>query len=99
VRPDVDLLYGLPGESEDDQRATVKLAEVLVAKGARIHSHAFMPLPGTPLRDKEPAPVGPDLDAMLRRMEAQGRSYGPWRGHMVRATELVQRRRATRPAR
>ncbi len=99
VRPDVDLLYGLPGETEDDQRATVKLAELLVAKGARLHSHAFMPLPGTPLRDKEPAPVGPDLDAMLRRMEAQGRSYGPWRGHMVRATELVQRRRATRPAR
>jgi hypothetical protein len=77
----------------------VALAERLVAMGARIHSHAFMPLPGTTLRDAEPAPVGPALDAMLRRMEAQGRSYGPWRNHVVRAAELVRRRRVIRPSR
>ncbi len=94
LRADVDLLYGLPGETDDDQRATVALAERLVAMGARIHSHAFMPLPGTPLRGAEPVPVGPELDAMLRRMEAAGRSYGPWRHHVLRADELVKRRRA-----
>jgi B12-binding domain/radical SAM domain protein len=99
LRPDVDFLYGLPGETDEDQRATVALAERLVSMGARIHSHAFMPLPGTTLRDTEPAPVGPALDAMLRRFEASGRSYGPWRHHMVRASELVKRRRVIRPTR
>lgn len=99
LRPDVDFIYGFPGETDDDQRATVALAERLVAMGARIHSHAFMPLPGTTLRDAEPAPVGAALDAMLRRFEAQGRSYGPWRNHMVRAAELVRRRRVIRPPR
>jgi B12-binding domain/radical SAM domain protein len=92
LRADVDLLFGLPGETFDDQRATVALAEKLVAMGARIHSHAFMPLPGTPLRDTTPAPIGVDLDAMLRRFEAGGDSYGPWRNHVVRANELVRRR-------
>ncbi len=99
LRADVDFIYGLPGETDEDQRATVDLAERLVAMGARIHSHAFMPLPGTTLRDAEPAPVGPALDAMLRRMEAQGRSYGPWRNHVVRAADLVKRRRAIRSSR
>ncbi|MFO0608032.1 MAG: TIGR04013 family B12-binding domain/radical SAM domain-containing protein [Polyangiales bacterium] len=96
IRPDVDFLFGLPGETDDDQRATVALAERLVAMGARVHSHGFMPLPGTPLRDAEPAPLGADLQAMLRRLEAQGQSYGPWRNHVVRADDLVRRRRALR---
>jgi hypothetical protein len=55
-----------------------------------------MPLPGTPLRDAEPAPIGDELHAMLRRLEAQGKSYGPWRGHVVRADELVRRRQTLR---
>jgi B12-binding domain/radical SAM domain protein len=96
LRPDVDFLFGLPGETEDDQRATVALAERLVAMGARVHSHGFMPLPGTPLRDAEPAPIGEELHAMLRRLEAQGKSYGPWRSHVVRADDLVRRRKSLR---
>ncbi len=94
LRPDVDLLYGLPGETPDDQRATVELAERLVAMGARIHSHAFMPLPGTPLRGEAPVPIGAELEAMLRRVEAKGEAYGPWRNHVVRAEALVRRRAA-----
>jgi B12-binding domain/radical SAM domain protein len=93
-RPDVDFLFGLPGETEEDQRATVALARRLVALGARVHSHGFMPLPGTPLREAEPTPLGADLQAMLRNLEAQGKSYGPWRHHLLRADDLVRRRRA-----
>jgi B12-binding domain/radical SAM domain protein len=96
IRPDVDFLFGLPGETHQDQLDTVHLAEKIVAMGARIHSHAFMPLPGTPLRDAVPTPLGQDLDVMLRQLEAQGQSYGPWRNHVVRANELVKRRRAVR---
>lgn len=96
IRPDVDFLFGLPGETADDQRATVQLAERLVAMGARVHSHGFMPLPGTPLRDAQPSPIGDELHAMLRRLEAQGKSYGPWRHHVVRADDLVRRREELR---
>ena len=91
--PDVDLLLGLPGEAEDDQRATMALADRLVAAGARIHSHAFMPLPGTPLKDAAPAPIAPTVTAALTRLEGRADTYGQWRAQTGAAAELVALRR------
>jgi hypothetical protein len=61
--------------------------------GARIHSHAFMPLPGTPLRDATPSVIEPDTSLAMMRLESQGKAYGQWRKQLVTATELVERRR------
>ena len=33
---------------------------------------------------------------MLRRLEAQGKSYGAWRSHVVHADDLVRRRKTLR---
>src|SRR5699024_939787 len=52
--PNVDFLFGLPSEDESDHAATVRLMQQLSEIGARVHSHTFMPLPGTPLRDAPP---------------------------------------------
>lgn len=93
-RPDVDLLLGMPGETPDDRLATVALAEQLVALGARMHSHAFMPLPGTPLKNAVPAPIEPEVGAALERLESRGASYGQWRAQQVIAADLVRLRRA-----
>jgi radical SAM superfamily enzyme YgiQ (UPF0313 family) len=93
-RPDVDLLLGMPGETPDDRLATVALAEQLVALGARMHSHAFMPLPGTPLKNAVPTPIEPDVGAALERLESRGASYGQWRAQQVIASDLVRLRRA-----
>ncbi len=46
--PQVDMIFGLPGETAEDVEATLKLADELAARGARIHGHTFMPLPGHP---------------------------------------------------
>src|SRR5690606_33417523 len=54
MRPDVDFLFGLPGETDEDRALTIALAERITARGARVHTHAFMPLPGTPLAGAEP---------------------------------------------
>ena len=97
-RPDVDFLYGLPDETDDDRAATLALADELVAAGARIHSHAFMPLPGTPLAGATPTPIGDDVGRALARLESRGQSYGQWRQQQVIALDLV-RRRAARPRR
>jgi radical SAM superfamily enzyme YgiQ (UPF0313 family) len=91
--PDVDLLLGLPGEDEADQRATMALADRLVAAGARIHSHAFMPLPGTPLKDAAPAPIAPAVADALTRLEGKAETYGQWRAQAGAAAELVALRR------
>jgi B12-binding domain/radical SAM domain protein len=94
VRPDVDFLFGLPGETDDDRLATVALAERIAARGARVHSHAFMPLPGTPLANATPTAIGADLADAVARLESRGAAYGQWRKQAEVAHELVQLRRA-----
>jgi B12-binding domain/radical SAM domain protein len=45
LKPIIDFMFGLPGETEEDQRLSLQLIEDLAAMGAIIHSHTFMPLP------------------------------------------------------
>jgi len=92
-RPDVDFLLGVPGETREDREASLALAERVVAMGARIHSHAFMPLPGTPLRDGAPEAIEPPVRLAMERLESRGAMYGQWRRHLLAAEELVRRRR------
>lgn len=91
-RPDVDFLLGLPGEERADREASIALAERLVAMGARIHAHSFMPLPGTPLRDAVPAEVEDDVLAAMKRFEGTGALYGQWQKQIVLAQDLVRAR-------
>jgi B12-binding domain/radical SAM domain protein len=94
MRPDVDFLFGLPGETDADRAATIALAERITARGARVHSHAFMPLPGTPLAGAEPTPIAPDLADAVSRLESRGAAYGQWRQQQAAAGDLVQLRKA-----
>ncbi len=95
-RPDVDFLLGLPGEDETDRLASMDLAERLVEMGARIHSHAFMPLPGTPLRDATPSEIEPSTMLAMARLESKGQAYGQWRKQLLTAEDLVRSARASK---
>ena len=92
--PDVDFLLGLPGEEAEDRRASIALARRLVELGARIHSHFFMPLPGTPLRGAEPSAIEPEAAHELSRLESEGAMHGQWRRQIAVAEQLVALRRA-----
>jgi hypothetical protein len=65
--------------------ATRALMQRLVALGARVHAHTFLPLPGTPLGAALPGTVAPELARDLELFEARGRSYGNWRAQIVAA--------------
>jgi B12-binding domain/radical SAM domain protein len=93
LRPEVDLLLGFPGETRADREASLQLAERLVAMGARIHSHAMLPLPGTPMRDAIPEPIEDEVATRLARLEARGAAWGAWRRQVIAGEELVRRRR------
>lgn len=93
-RPNVDVIFGMPGESEDEAMATVALAERLAGLGATIHGHAFMPLPGTPWRDEQPAPLSTACVAALQRLSSQGRIYGSWQRQRGIAADLAGSRSA-----
>jgi B12-binding domain/radical SAM domain protein len=78
LKPIVDFIFGLPGETEEDWRLSLRLIEDLAAIGATIHSHTFMPLPGTPLADAPPGRVTPELESVLGRLSKGGLHIGQW---------------------
>lgn len=76
--PQVDLIFGLPMESEGDQHKTVSLARWIVGKGGKVRAHLFTPLPGTPLTCAKPTPLAPEVEAQLGRLALQGKLKGTW---------------------
>jgi B12-binding domain/radical SAM domain protein len=75
----VDFIFGRPGETEEDRALTRKVIEDLAAMGARIHSHVFMPLAGTPWADASPGDVDPKTRDLLERLTGRGQQFGQWR--------------------
>jgi B12-binding domain/radical SAM domain protein len=77
--PWVDYVFGFPGEEASDREATRAQLARVAALGARVHAHAFMPLPGTPWRDASPGEVDRETALLLERLASAGRAHGPWR--------------------
>ncbi len=79
----------MPGESEADAEATIALCRDLAARGARIHTHTFMPLPGTPWSHQLPGVIGAPLRRAIQELEARGQAYGSWEAQQALAQELA----------
>jgi B12-binding domain/radical SAM domain protein len=74
-KPVVDIIGGLPGEEEDDVVDTVREMERLVSMGAYIRLHYYIPLPGTPLWPKPPAPPHPHYWDFIKRHKKKVEGY------------------------
>ena len=74
----MDFIFGLPGETENDVELTIKVMEDLVKLGVRIHAHSFMPLPQTPFAGRSPAPLRPSAERFLRALCSRGQAFGQW---------------------
>ncbi|GAA4440677.1 TIGR04013 family B12-binding domain/radical SAM domain-containing protein [Phytohabitans houttuyneae] len=85
----VDMIFGMPGESPDDVASSLALARELADLGARIHAHTFMPLPGTPWRDAPPGEVDPETISAVDRLSQRGALYGHWRKQQDHASRLA----------
>jgi B12-binding domain/radical SAM domain protein len=75
----VDFIFGLPGESQEDARESLRVAGELAAMGARIHAHTFLPLPGTPFAGTPAGRMSEETRLGLERLASQGRLFGQWR--------------------
>ncbi len=62
--PHVDMIFGIPGETEKDVEASLQVCEDLAKINAKIHGHVFMPLPGS---EWESMPAG-ILDERTRQI-------------------------------
>ncbi|MGE3173664.1 MAG: TIGR04013 family B12-binding domain/radical SAM domain-containing protein [Planctomycetota bacterium] len=96
--PHVDFLFGLPGETADDAAATLRLMDRLVERGARVHGHTFLPLPGTPFRRAAPGALDPALRRRLLQLASKGAAYGQWQQQEAVAQDLARLRAASAPS-
>jgi B12-binding domain/radical SAM domain protein len=93
-KPSVDFIFGLPSETEEDMLETVRVARVLAERGARIHLHYYLPLPGTPLFPRRPTPIPPRVRAEIVRLIGSGSAYGSFAEQerlSARIVELVEK--------
>ncbi len=94
--PHVDFLLGLPGEELVDVDATLSLMDRLVARGAKVHGHTFLPLPGTPFRKAPAGALTAEVRQRLRHLASKGQLYGQWEQQEATARALADRRDAAR---
>ncbi|HOQ97294.1 MAG TPA: TIGR04013 family B12-binding domain/radical SAM domain-containing protein [Anaerolineae bacterium] len=90
LRANVDIIFGLPGETAEDRELTFGLIDELAARGARIHSHTFLPLPGSPWATCPPGEVDAATARRLGALAGQGAQYGSWQVQAQQAREMVE---------
>ncbi|MGC8872703.1 MAG: TIGR04013 family B12-binding domain/radical SAM domain-containing protein [Caldimicrobium sp.] len=78
LKAKVDFIFGLPGEEEEDIKATVSFMEELAKAGAIIHAHTFMPLPQTPFMKKPAGRISKEVFDFIKRFLPKGQVFGEW---------------------
>jgi len=78
LRANVDFIFGLPGETENDIMQTIKVIHDLAQKGAKIHAHTFMPLPGTYFNHAAAGRIKPLWKKPINYLASHGIIYGNW---------------------
>lgn len=75
----VDFIFGMPGETKNEEKETIRFIEKLVKiKNIRIHGHTFLPLPGTPWEKEKAGEISPYLREFLMFLRKNGKEYGDW---------------------
>ena len=90
--PNVDFLFGLPGETAQAADETLRFAREISDLGARIHAHSFMPLPGTPLSGARAGRLAARTQTALEELAGRGAAYGQWRAQQSVARALARSR-------
>jgi B12-binding domain/radical SAM domain protein len=88
VTPYVDIIFGLPSENDEDRARTRELMKFVANKGGTIHSHVFIPLPGTPFERFPPGRIISEDMNFLQKLTARGKANGSWQ-HQMRIGEEI----------
>ena len=79
IKPNVDFIFGLPKETEEDVKLTLKVMKDLAFKGARIHTHSFIPLPQTPFANEPVSRISLNVVDEINDLTSKGLAFGNWR--------------------
>jgi len=89
---DVDYIFGLPGEGEEDIDETIRHMREVIRLGGRIHAHVFMPLPGTPYANSPPGKIPKKVLKFLNHFLGKGYVFGQWIRQERIANEIAELR-------
>ncbi|MFX1426169.1 MAG: TIGR04013 family B12-binding domain/radical SAM domain-containing protein [Promethearchaeota archaeon] len=78
LKINVDFIFGLPGETNEDIELTIEMMKKLSSRGARIHAHSFIPLPQTPFSKKPAKRVNRGYKKEISNLIAKGQAFGNW---------------------
>jgi len=90
LKANVDFIFGLPGETEEDIKLTIKVIRDLVKMGARIHAHTFMPLPQTPFAKAPAGKIDKSIMNIIKELTPKGIIYGNWREQERIASKIAE---------
>lgn len=79
IKPNVDLIFGLPKETEEDVKLTLNVMKDLALMGARIHTHSFIPLPQTPFANEPVSRISLNVVDEINDLTSKGLAFGNWR--------------------
>lgn len=88
----VDFIAGLPRETDQDEALSQALMDRLTHMSPKvcIHSHTFMPLPGTPMQFMPPGSVGKTTRATFEKLSQRGQEWGDWKEQEEIAHSITQ---------
>ncbi len=79
LTPNVDFIFNLPNETEEDIDLTIDFMYKISDMGAKIHSHTFMPLPLTRFAYEDVKDVDEKIIKTISKLSSQGLAYGEWK--------------------
>jgi B12-binding domain/radical SAM domain protein len=87
----VDFIASMPGETPQDELLSQQLMERLarISPKVCIHSHTFMPLPGTPLQHAVPGSVGKATRMIFEKLSRSGQEWGDWQEQEILAHSIA----------
>ncbi len=76
--PQVDMIFGLPGENIEELHESVELCYTLAEMGAKTHGHVFMPLPGSAFEKMPPGRLDQESRRRLGELSRKKLLTGSW---------------------
>lgn len=94
LTPMVDFIFGLPGEKQEDQQATINwMTKINEKYGAIIHAHTFMPLVGSPWGKENPHPLNRKTMKILGQLSQKQQLFGHWSRQQQLAQKILRWRK------